>query len=103
MSVFDKHPASVVRLLSGWEYVNQAAFNAAPNIKEFLLGNRANWALVAKTMHFERDLEPQIYDDVLDYTTSDASKPATMLDPYAFNRKQKYFNKPQVKRPQVVG
>ncbi|MCL5745281.1 MAG: FtsX-like permease family protein, partial [Acidobacteria bacterium] len=25
------------------------------------------------------------------------------LDPYAFNRKQKYFNKRQVKRPQVVG
>ena len=25
------------------------------------------------------------------------------LDPYAFNRKQKYFKKPQVKRPQVVG
>ena len=26
-----------------------------------------------------------------------------LLDSYAFNRKQKYFNKPQVKRPQVVG
>jgi cytochrome c-type biogenesis protein CcmH/NrfG len=25
------------------------------------------------------------------------------LDSYAFNRKQKYFNKPQVKQPQVVG
>ena len=25
------------------------------------------------------------------------------LDSYAFNRKQKYFNKPQVKLPQVVG
>ena len=25
------------------------------------------------------------------------------LDPYAFNRKQKYFNKSQVKPPQVVG
>ena len=25
------------------------------------------------------------------------------LDSYAFDRKQKYFNKPQVKLPQVVG
>jgi hypothetical protein len=25
------------------------------------------------------------------------------LDSYAFNRKQKYFNKPQVKQPQAVG
>jgi len=25
------------------------------------------------------------------------------LDSYPFNRKQKYFNKPQVKQPQVVG
>ena len=28
---------------------------------------------------------------------------AVPLDSYAFNRKQKYFNKPQVKLPQVVG
>ena len=26
-----------------------------------------------------------------------------LLDSYAFDRKQKYFNKPQVKLPQVVG
>jgi hypothetical protein len=29
--------------------------------------------------------------------------PAGELDPYAFNRKQKYFKKSQVKPPQVVG
>src|SRR5450759_6021680 len=28
---------------------------------------------------------------------------ALVLDSYAFNRKQKYFTKPQVKPPQVVG
>ena len=32
-----------------------------------------------------------------------SATPRWLLDPYAFNRKQKYFKKPQVKRPQVVG
>jgi hypothetical protein len=79
LGAFDKHPASVARLLAGWEYVNQAAFNAAPNARDFLLGNRANWALVAKRIHFERDLEPQIYEDLLDYATSSSKKPLIIL------------------------
>jgi tetratricopeptide (TPR) repeat protein len=66
---FDKHPAAVARLMSSWEYVNQAAFNATPNITEFLRGNRANWALIGKHLQIERDIEPDLYDALLDYAT----------------------------------
>ena len=45
-------------------------------------------------------LEVRLGDDVAVLSISDME---ATLDSYAFNRKQKYFNKPQVKLPQVVG
>src|ERR1035438_10289158 len=72
---FDKHPAAVARLMSSWEYVNQAAFNATPNTVEFLRGNRANWALIGKHIQIERDIEPDLYDALLDYATGGARAP----------------------------
>jgi tetratricopeptide (TPR) repeat protein len=75
LPAFDKHPAAVARLLSSWEYVNQAPFNATPNISDFLRGNRANWALVGKHLNFERDIEPDLYDEILEYATSASQTP----------------------------
>ncbi len=69
-SAFEKHPVSVARLLSSWIYVNQAPFSDAPNIDLFLEGDRANWALIGAGKFFERDIEEEIYDDLLDYATS---------------------------------
>lgn len=70
LPAFEKSPAAVVRLLSSWTYVNQAPFDETPNIYSFLRGNVANWALVAAGHHFERDIQEQVYDDLLDYVTS---------------------------------
>jgi tetratricopeptide (TPR) repeat protein len=67
---FEKNPAPVLRLLASWTYVNQAAFNATPNIAEFLRGDRANWALIADNQQFERDIEDDLYEELLEYATS---------------------------------
>ena len=74
--IFDKTPASVIRLLASWMYVNDAPFEATPNISAFLRGDRANWALIGSGGYFERDIEEQIYNDLLDYATSSATKPS---------------------------
>jgi len=79
LPAFDRNPAAVARLLNSWEYVNQAAFTAAPNIRDFFRGDRANWGLIAKKIAFERDLEEQIYDALLDYATSAARIPTTTI------------------------
>ena len=52
---FETNPAAVARLTSSWTYVNQAPFSEKPNTKEFLRGDRPNWALVGGSNHFERD------------------------------------------------
>lgn len=72
---FDKNPVAVRRLLSSWTYVNQAPFGENPNVRAFLHGDRANWALVACGEHFERDIEEEMYDDILDYATTAVRKP----------------------------
>jgi Flp pilus assembly protein TadD len=76
---FAGNPAAVARLLASWEYVNQAPFDAAPNLKPFLRGDRANWGLIGKGMQFTRDVEESIYDDLLDYVTSRSTTPAILI------------------------
>ena len=79
LAAFERSPAAVARFLNSWEYVNQAPFGAVPNTREFLRGDRANWALIAKKIPFERDLEEEVYDSILDYSTSSAKRPATRV------------------------
>lgn len=76
---FDKNPAAVSRLLSSWEYVNQSPFNERPNIRDFLRGDRPNWGLIGSREIFERDIEEEIYNDLLDYATSTANHPSTKI------------------------
>ncbi len=72
---FDESPAPIARLISSWDYVTQAIFHEKPNIQSFLHGNRPNWSLVGARKVFERDLEDEIYDDLLDFATSSSSNP----------------------------
>lgn len=76
---YDKNPAAVLRLLASWTYVNQAPFDETPNTTAFLHGDRANWALIAKQIHFERDIEEDAYEDLLDYATSTSPKPKSSV------------------------
>jgi tetratricopeptide (TPR) repeat protein len=67
---FKSNPAAVIRLLSSWIYVNQAPITERPNLTRFLKGDKPNWALIAQRNIFERDIEDEVYDELLDYATS---------------------------------
>ena len=69
IDLFNDSPAPVIRLLNSWEYVNQAPFDEEPNTKEFLQGNRANWALIGQGINFQRDLEEPLVEALLDFAT----------------------------------
>lgn len=77
-SAFEKNPAAVARLLSSWVYVNQAPFDEAPNTDTFLKGDRPNWASIAHPDHFTRDIEEDLYDEVLDYVTGSPTRPSVI-------------------------
>ncbi|MCI0564551.1 MAG: SIR2 family protein [Nitrososphaera sp.] len=79
MSAFEKNPAATARFLLSWTYVNEAPFDAAPNTTAFLRGDRPNWSLVGRRLHFERDIEDQVYEDLLDYATSERQKPGVVI------------------------
>lgn len=66
---FEKNPVAITRLLASWTYVNQAPFSDRSNVNLFLQGDRPNWALIANHHYFERDIEEEVYDDLLDYAT----------------------------------
>ncbi|MBI5579219.1 MAG: SIR2 family protein [Deltaproteobacteria bacterium] len=70
IEAFHRNPVAVTRLLSSWTYVNQEAFSESPNTKMFLEGDKPNWALVGSGGYFERDIEEELFDDLLDYATS---------------------------------
>ncbi len=83
---FDKNPAAVARLMSAWIYVNNAPFHESANIRQFLQGDRPNWSLLGSGNYFKRDLEDEIFEDMLDYVTSDLRRPrgATILAPAGY-------------------
>ncbi|MEW6587229.1 MAG: SIR2 family protein, partial [Nitrospirota bacterium] len=75
MPAFSKSPAALVRLLTSWTYVNLAPFHEDPNVYSFLRGNEANWALIEGKHYFQRDIEEEVYEDLLDYATSTTEIP----------------------------
>ena len=82
---FKTSAASVARLLGSWTYVNQAPIQSS-NLSRFLKGDKANWGLIAQHDVFERDIEEDIYDGLLDYATSSSRKPSArvILGPAGF-------------------
>lgn len=72
---FDRNPVAVARLLRSWEYVNNAPFNLSSNIKSFLRGDKPNWALIASSHQFERDIEEEAYESLLDFATDSSERP----------------------------
>lgn len=83
---FVKNPAALTRFLNSWEYVNQADFSSPPNLKIFLEGDRPNWALVGQGLFFERDVEEELYDELLEYATSTKKsvKTSILLSPAGY-------------------
>lgn len=74
LDAFDKSPAPVIRLLSSWTYVDLAPFHETPNLKDFLLGDRPNWGVIGARHFFERDIEEDVYDELIDYATSESTR-----------------------------
>ena len=71
---FKTSAAPLARLLRSWTYVNQAPINEASNLSRFLKGDKANWGLIAQHDVFERDIEEEVVDELLDYATSSSRK-----------------------------
>jgi tetratricopeptide (TPR) repeat protein len=72
---FDKSPAPVSRFLRSWVYVNDAPYNELPNIRQFLRGDLPNWALIGNRRQFQRDIEDELYDNLLTFAVDSSSKP----------------------------
>ncbi len=83
---FETNPASTARLVSSWTYVNQAPFSERSNLSAFLRGDRPNWGLIGAREIFDRDLEEEIYTELLDYATSSSKSPSviTVLGPAGY-------------------
>ena len=84
---YEQNPTGFIRLFNSWELVNCVAFEGKPNISDFLKGDRANWSLIADNNIFSRDIEDDVYEDVLDYLTTDQSAysiPRIILGPAAY-------------------
>ena len=75
LAVFERSPTSVARLTASWEFVNKASFNAPPNVRGFLRGDAPNWGLIAAGEYIERDIEEEIFNDLLDYATRSPKSP----------------------------
>ena len=71
---FESNPASVLRLLDSWAYVNAANFHEAPNTSQFLKGDKPNWALVGSGINFKRDIEDDLWNDMLEFATEPKAK-----------------------------
>ena len=79
LEAFEKNPAPVARLIASWQYVNQAPFTDAPNSRQFFRGDQPNWALIGAGISFLRDVEADLYEDVLDYVTSRTERPTSLV------------------------
>jgi tetratricopeptide (TPR) repeat protein/cold shock CspA family protein len=75
---FDAEPAAMLRLLQSWVYINDEIVTDLPNTREFLRGSKPNWSLIAQNHRFKRDIEDEIWDWILEFSTNPKSKSTTI-------------------------
>jgi tetratricopeptide (TPR) repeat protein len=78
LPAFEKNSAAVLRLLNSWEYVSGADFSKAPNTANFLRGNKPSWSLVGAEIPFKRDIEDEVWDDIVEFATAPKAKSKAM-------------------------
>ena len=76
---YDAEPAAMLRLLESWIYVNDESVTEIPNTKEFLRGSKPNWSLIAQQHKFKRDVEDELWDWTLEFSTNPKSKSTTVV------------------------
>jgi hypothetical protein len=83
---FEKSPAAMLRLLRSWTYVNAANFHEKSNVEKFLEGDRASWSLVGESIPFERDIEDDVWENIIEFATNPKakSKAIAVLAPAGF-------------------
>lgn len=83
---YQKNPRITYDFFRSWEYVNDTPKNIEPNINEFLSGDYANWPLASNRIFFERDIEEEIFDHLLDFATmsSPSVKCCKLLSPAGY-------------------
>lgn len=72
--LYDDAPAPMMRLLNSWSYVNGEDVTLEPNTKEFLNGSKATWSLIAQNHRFVRDVEDDLWEYILEFTTDKKAK-----------------------------
>lgn len=76
---YDKQPAAMLRLLESWVYVNDESVIDVPNTKEFLRGSKPTWSLIAQGHRFVRDIEEDLWDWTLEFSTNPKSKSTAIV------------------------
>lgn len=76
---YEKSPAAMLRLLESWLYVNGESTTDEPNTKDFLLGSRPNWSLIAQGRRFTRDIEEELWEWTTDFITNPKAKSTAAL------------------------
>jgi hypothetical protein len=71
---YDAVPAAMLRLLESWIYVNDERVTEIPNTKEFLRGSKPNWSLIAQNRRFKRDIEDELWEWTLEFSTNPKAK-----------------------------
>ncbi len=71
---YDAEPAAMLRLLESWIYVNDESVTEVPNTKEFLRGSKPTWSLIAQNHRFVRDIEEDLWEWTLEFSTNPKSK-----------------------------
>jgi tetratricopeptide (TPR) repeat protein len=75
---YDAEPAAMLRLLESWIYVNDESVVNVPNTKEFLRGSKPTWSLIAQNHRFARDIEEDLWEWTLEFSTNPNSKSAAV-------------------------
>lgn len=76
---YEKSPAAMLRLLESWLYVNGESTTDEPNTKDFLLGSKPNWSLIAQGRRFTRDIEDELWEWTTDFITNPKAKSTAAL------------------------
>lgn len=63
-------PAATVRANANWTHISSIEIKDAPNTDAFLKGDLPNWSTVSARIPFQRDVEDDVFDELLDFCTS---------------------------------
>lgn len=77
---FKTNPTSVLRLISSWEYLNQTMVDGKKtDLHNYIRGDKPSWNIIFNGMYFQRDVEDEIYEMLMDYATEAKQRPRVCI------------------------